>query len=69
MMWTLGVAVLTSTSANTPPNARLLLCAFPAIIVYAQRLRGRWFTALMALNCALFVGMSWITFVGIDLRP
>jgi hypothetical protein len=69
MIWTLGVAVLTATSANTPPNARLLLCAFPAVIVYAQRLRGRWFTALMALNCVLFVAMSWITFVGVDLRP
>ena len=69
LVWTLGVAVLTVTSAQTPPNARLLLCAFPAVIVYAQRLRGRWFNAVMVLNCLLFVGMSWFTFVGVDLRP
>jgi hypothetical protein len=69
VIWTLGVAVLTFTSAETPPNARLLLCAFPAIIVFAQRLRGRWFTALMVLNCVLLVSMSWVTFVGVDLRP
>jgi hypothetical protein len=69
VIWTLGVAVLTFTSAETPPNARLLLCAFPAIIVFAQRLRGRWFTGLMVLNCVLLVVMSWVTFVGVDLRP
>jgi hypothetical protein len=69
LVWTLGVAALITTSAQTPPNARMLLCAFPAIIVFAQRLRGRWFTALWALNCTLFVVMSWITLVGVDLRP
>lgn len=69
LVWTLGVAALTVTSAQTPPNARMLLCAFPAVIVYAQRLRGRWFQAVMVLNCLLFVGMSWVTFVGVDLRP
>ena len=69
IVWTLGVMVLTFTSAQTPPNARLLLCAFPAIIVFAQRLRGRWFTALMVLNVTLFFTLSWITFVGVDFRP
>ena len=69
VLWTVGVAVLTSTSAQTPPNARLLLCAFPAVVVFAQRLRGRWFTALIVLNCLLLVSMSWFTFVNVDLRP
>jgi hypothetical protein len=69
LVWTLGVGVLTFTSAQTPPNARMLLVAFPAILVYAQRLRGRWFTALIVLDCLLFVVMSWVTFVGVDLRP
>ena len=61
--------MLTFTSAQTPPNARLLLCAFPAIIVFAQRLRGRWFTALMVLNVTLFFTLTWITVVGVDFRP
>ena len=69
LLWTLGVTALTFTSAQTPPNARMLLCAFPAIIVFAQRLRGRWFTALMILNGLLLVTMSWVSLVGIDLRP
>jgi hypothetical protein len=69
LVWTLGVAALTFTSAQTPPNARMLLCAFPATIVFAQRLRGRRFTMLMTLNVLLLAGMSWVTFVGVDLRP
>ncbi len=69
LVWTLGLTALTFTSGQTPPNARMLLIAFPAVIVFAQRLRGRWFTALLVLNCLLLVTMSWVSFVGIDLRP
>ena len=64
-----GVAALTLTSTQTPPNARLLLCAFPAILVFPQRLRGRWYVALMVLNVALFFSLTWFTFVGVDFRP
>ncbi|MGO9754057.1 MAG: hypothetical protein ACLP8S_22540 [Solirubrobacteraceae bacterium] len=69
LVWTVGVTALTFTSEMTPPNARMLLIAFPAVIVFAQRLRGRWFTALLAFNGLLLLSMSWVTFVGIDLRP
>jgi Gpi18-like mannosyltransferase len=69
IVWALGVAVLTFTSAQTPPNARMLLCAFPALVVFPQRVRGRWFTALMVLNILLFVSLSWFTFVKVDFRP
>jgi hypothetical protein len=69
IVWALGVAALTFTSTQTPPNARMLLCAFPAIIVFAQRLRGRWFIALIAFNTLLLLSLSWFTFVGVDFRP
>ncbi len=69
LVWTLGVSALTFTSGQTPPNARMLLVAFPAVIVFAQRLRGRWFTALLILNGLLLVSMSWVSLVGVDLRP
>ena len=69
IIWTLGVALLTCTSAQTPPNPRMLLVAFPALVVFAQRLRGRWFTALMVLNVIMFFALSWVTLVGVDFRP
>ena len=69
VLWTVGVMALTFTSQETPPNARMLLCAFPAIIVLAQRLRGRWFVAFAVLNSALLLTMSWVSLVGVDLRP
>jgi hypothetical protein len=67
--WTAWVAVLTLTSANTPPNPRMLITAFPALIVVAARLRGRAFTALIAASTILLVVMSFLTFHGQTLRP
>ncbi len=69
LFWTLGVTALTFTSEMTPPNARMLLIAFPAVIVFAQRLRGRWFIALIVFNGLLLATMSWVSLVGVDLRP
>ncbi|MGO9793130.1 MAG: mannosyltransferase family protein [Solirubrobacteraceae bacterium] len=69
LVWTLGLMALTFTSGQTPPNARMLLIAFPAVIVFAQRVRGRWLAALLVLSGLLLVTMSWVSFVGIDLRP
>jgi Mannosyltransferase (PIG-V) len=67
--WTLGTAVLTLTSANTPPNPRMLLCAFPAIMVFAYKLRGQAYARLIAGSTVLLVAMSTVTFVGTALRP
>jgi hypothetical protein len=67
--WTLWVAVLTLTSWNTPPNPRMLLCAFPVLMVYAARLKGRAFGAFLVVNTILLIVMSVETFVGYPLRP
>jgi hypothetical protein len=67
--WTVWVAFLTLTSWNTPPNPRLLMCAFPVLMVYAARLKGRAFAALLGLSTILLILMSWETFVGTPLRP
>jgi hypothetical protein len=68
-VWTLGVSYLMVTSEYTPPNPRLLITAFPALIVLAYYVRGRAFVWLAGINAVLLAGMSALTFVGTTLRP
>jgi hypothetical protein len=67
--WTAWVAILTLTSWNTPPNPRMLICAFPALMVVAYRLRGVAYRRLIAASTGLLVLMSVLTYVGTSLRP
>lgn len=69
LLWTLGISVLAITSEYTPPNPRLLITAFPAVIVLAYYLRGRAFASLAIANGVLLVGLSALTFVGTTVRP
>ena len=69
LVWTLGVAVLTLTSANTPPNPRMLICAFPAVLVVGAEAQGRRQKRLLWFTLAVTVGMSLGSFVGTGLRP
>jgi hypothetical protein len=68
-VWTLGIGFLCMTSEFTPPNPRLLITAFPAVIVYAHFVKRRGFIVLIAGNLVFLVVLSWLTFVGITLRP
>jgi hypothetical protein len=69
LVWTAGVALLTVTSEQTPPNPRMLICAFPAVLVLARNRTGRAFHQLIGWSAFLLVGMSLITYVGTGLRP
>jgi hypothetical protein len=69
ILWTLGITYFTFTSWNIPPNPRLLITAFPALMVWAYYLRGKWFVRVLWINGVLLAGMSAITFVGVGLRP
>jgi hypothetical protein len=69
IVWTIGIGVLTLTSANVPPNPRMLICAFPAVLVFAHRLKDKAFTRLVGATAILFVVMSYVSFVGHGLRP
>jgi Gpi18-like mannosyltransferase len=69
IVWTLGISWLALTSEYTPPNPRLLITAFPAVIVLARYAHGRWFTLLLCFNGVLLAGLSALTFVGPTLRP
>lgn len=67
--WTLGISFLMVTSSNVPPNPRLLITAFPLIMVVAYYVRGKWFRVLLGVNAVLLVGLSALTFIGLTLRP
>jgi hypothetical protein len=69
LAWTLGVAFLAVTSENVPPNPRLLITAFPVVLVYAYRFKGRAFSLLVAANVALLVLLSALTYVSTTVRP
>jgi MFS family permease len=69
LAWTAGVSLLTLTSYRAPPNPRMLLCAFPAVIVFARRLRRRGYTALAWGSGAVLVAMTFFSYVGYGLRP
>jgi hypothetical protein len=67
--FTLAIAALTFTSANTPPNPRMLIVAFPALIAVAAWARGRWFIRFMAIELAITLACSPFVFVNVTLRP
>jgi hypothetical protein len=69
IVWTLGISWLGMTSEYVPPMPRLLITAFPAVIVVARYVRGRPFTALLWINGIALAGLSALTFVGTTLRP
>jgi hypothetical protein len=69
IVYTLGISWLGLTSEFVPPMPRLLITAFPAVIVVARYVRGRPFTALLWVNGIALAGLSALTFVGTTLRP
>lgn len=69
LVWTLGISLIAVTAEYTPPNPRLLITAFPAVIVLAYYLKRRGFAAALLVNGALLAGLSALTFVGVTLRP
>jgi hypothetical protein len=68
-IWTLGLSFLAVTSEWVPPNPRILITAFPAVIVPAYYLKRRGFAWLVVGNTVLLIAMSAVTFVGVTLRP
>ena len=69
LVWTLGISFLAMTSEFTPPNPRLIITAFPAVLVVGYYLKGRTFSWVQLLNGGLLAGLSALTFIGSTLRP
>ena len=68
-VWTLGISFLAVTSEWVPPNPRLLITAFPAVMVLGYYLRRRAFAWIALANGALLAGMSALTYISVTLRP
>jgi hypothetical protein len=69
LVWTFGISFLAMTSEYTPPNPRLIITAFPAVLVVGYYLKGRAFTWTQVVNGTLLAGLSALTFIGPTLRP
>ncbi|MGH2875969.1 MAG: hypothetical protein ACRDLV_06940, partial [Solirubrobacteraceae bacterium] len=67
--WSLAIGFLGFTSSQVPPNPRMLITAFPALVMVARYSRGRWFPVIAWIMGLLLVGMSLLTFFGLTLRP
>jgi hypothetical protein len=69
IVYTLVIAAFTFTSSMTQPNPRMLICAFPAVLVFAYRMTGKAYARLLTVSAVLLVAMSLVTYVGTGLRP
>jgi hypothetical protein len=69
IVWTLGITYFAFTSQFVPPNPRLLMTAFPMLVLLARWIRPRRFPILVYVNVAVLVGLSLLTFYKHVLRP
>jgi hypothetical protein len=69
IVWTLGVALLTVTSDQVPPNPRMLLCAFPILLVLAVRLGRIGYRRLLGWGAGAMVLLSALTYIYSLTRP
>lgn len=67
--WAALVGALAVFSEHVGPNARVLITAFPVVVVFAYRTRGRAYGWLLGFNATLLVLMSALTFTGHSLTP
>ncbi|MDQ6777585.1 MAG: hypothetical protein M3071_15530 [Actinomycetota bacterium] len=69
LVWTFGIAFLAVTSENVPPNPRMLITAFPVVLVFAYRFKDKAFHRLMAASVVLLILATTGTFISTALRP
>jgi len=70
IVWTLGISFVALTAAYPfSANPRVLITAFPAVMVVGRYVSGRRFALLAATSCAGLAGLGLLTFVGKTLRP
>jgi Mannosyltransferase (PIG-V) len=64
LVYTVGIAAVTLWSVLTPPNARMVLIAFPAVLVWGHRLAGRRFAAFVTVEVLVLLCTSALTYSG-----
>ena len=68
-VYVIAMTFLMVTSAHVPPNPRLLITAFPVVVIFARRFTGRAYRRLLVGLGSSLVVLSCLTFVGSVLRP
>lgn len=63
LAWTLGIALISVCTERVPPNSRMLITAFPAVLVVATYVSGRRLWLLQSVNVLLLVATAWFTFI------
>jgi Gpi18-like mannosyltransferase len=63
LVWTIGIALISVCAERVPPNSRLLITAFPAVLVVATYVSGRRLWLLQSVNVLLLVATAWFTFM------
>jgi hypothetical protein len=69
LVWTLAISFLALTSEFVPPNPRMLITAFPALMVLAYYVQGKAWRRLLWANGVLLVLLSILSFHVTTLRP
>src|SRR5437763_4637079 len=62
LTWTLAIGALALLSERVGPNARLLITAFPAVIIFAHRLKGRGYASVLGVSGVRLVLKSALPF-------
>jgi hypothetical protein len=69
LAFSLGIGLLAVVSERVPPNARMLITAFPVVVVFVYHREGRRYGWLIATSTVLLVVMSALTYGGRSLTP
>lgn len=64
LVLTIGIAVVTLWSVLTPPNVRMVLIAFPAVLVWGRRLAGWRLGLFVSAEAVIFLLGSALTYAG-----
>jgi len=67
--WTVTIGLLAVVSENVAPSPRILLTAFPAVLVFAYYCQHRRYTWLLSATSMLLVLTSALTYGGRSLTP
>ena len=69
LIYGLAAAVLAATASPVGLRPRFLMLAFPLVVAYGTRLRGRVYTGALLVSAALLVAMSWLEFASWAVFP
>jgi hypothetical protein len=69
LIYGLAAAVLAATAAPVGLRPRFLMLAFPLVVAYGTRLRGRLYTGALLVSAALLVAMSTLEFASWAVFP